>query len=272
MNRAFLVGINKYNCGQNLNGCVNDVTDMSQFLLNKCGFRATDIQMVTDSRATTVAIETGLRWLVTGLHAGDRVLFHYSGHGAQMPLGGIGEYKGLDDVICPCDFNWDPNYAISDQYFHNLFSSVPTGVELVWVSDSCHAGDLDREMSDFTSNGLRQSRTMLRPPEVVLKILASRDLNIQPMSITKAASSLNNVALIAGCHSDQTSADAYFNGRYNGALTHFLLQQLNQEDGLTISLTDLVSRVTNVMKENQFQQDPQLQGASSIENKGFLQG
>jgi hypothetical protein len=51
MNRAFLVGINAYP-GNSLNGCVNDITDMAQFLVERCGFQHADIRLLTDGRAT----------------------------------------------------------------------------------------------------------------------------------------------------------------------------------------------------------------------------
>ncbi len=52
MNKAVLVGINEYP-GCPLEGCVNDVSDMAQFLTSKCGFAPRDIRLVTDAQATT---------------------------------------------------------------------------------------------------------------------------------------------------------------------------------------------------------------------------
>ena len=37
MNRALLVGINKYPSSP-LNGCINDIQDMADFLVGKCKF------------------------------------------------------------------------------------------------------------------------------------------------------------------------------------------------------------------------------------------
>jgi hypothetical protein len=51
MNRALLVGINSYP-GAPLNGCVNDVTDMANFLVDNCNFTMSDIRLLTDARAT----------------------------------------------------------------------------------------------------------------------------------------------------------------------------------------------------------------------------
>src|SRR5712692_4457306 len=106
MNKALLVGINAYP-GNELKGCINDVTDMRDLLQAKSGFGAADIRLLTDAQATTAEIGKGLDWLVAGVQPGDRILFHYSGHGAQMPTRNpSGEVDGLDEVICPVDFDW----------------------------------------------------------------------------------------------------------------------------------------------------------------------
>src|SRR6516162_11950800 len=115
MNRAFLVGINKYP-SQPLKGCVNDVVDMANFLVSKCNFAMEDIRLLVDERATKAAIIERLDWLLKGLKSGDRILFHYSGHGVQLPARNIqGEVDSLDEAICPVDFDWTDEHTIRDK-------------------------------------------------------------------------------------------------------------------------------------------------------------
>jgi|SRR5882724_5683534 len=111
---------------------------MAEFLVKSCGFLDSEIRLLVDDRATTDAIRERLAWLVNGLRPGDRVLFHYSGHGTIIPLrapnGAITEEH---DAIYPIDFDFTPEHALTDAYFREIFAGVPSGVEFNWVSGSC---------------------------------------------------------------------------------------------------------------------------------------
>ena len=116
-NRALLVGINDYPSPNQLSGCLNDIDDMSAYLQSACGFEPGDIQTIADKQATTANILAALEAFASSLAPGDRALFHYSGHGAQMPTRTSGEIDGLDEVICPVDFDWSDAHAIRDDDF-----------------------------------------------------------------------------------------------------------------------------------------------------------
>jgi hypothetical protein len=97
------------------------------------------IRLLTDVRATKTAIVERLNLLVSGARPRDRLVFHYSGHGAQMPTRNpAAEVDKLDEVICPVDFDWSDEHAIRDKDFYKIFAAVPDGVEFIWISDSCH--------------------------------------------------------------------------------------------------------------------------------------
>jgi len=79
MKKAVLVGINKYRiAGADLNGCVNDVTNLRDILLKYFDFDVNDIRVITDERATKDAIIDGLGWLTDGVKSGDSILFAFS--------------------------------------------------------------------------------------------------------------------------------------------------------------------------------------------------
>lgn len=270
MDRALLVGINKYP-GCPLNGCVNDITDMANFLKDKCGFQMNNIRLLTDARATKAAIVERLNLLVNGARSGDRLLFHYSGHGAQMPTRNpAAEVDKLDEVICPVDFDWSDEHAIRDKDFYKIFATVPQGVEFIWISDSCHSGDLSK---DFPKKGYVH-KTIMPPEDIDWRLQTAKELivkspdKIQVTSLSRAVKELN-VALISGCKSDETSADAVFNKRANGALTYYLLKELNSANGLKAPLADIVKKVTKAVATYNKTQHPQLEGSKAIAGKPF---
>lgn len=259
--KALLVGINKY-ADAPLAGCVNDVTDMADFLVKSCGFNSANIRLLVDKRATTEAIKARLEWLVSDLKAGDRIYFHFSGHGAQAPTRNPkGEVDGLDEVICPVDFDWEDKRMIRDDDFIRIFLKIPAGVTAVWVSDSCHSGDLSRDASWL---GGRKPRFMPQPEDIQWRMRAVVENKIP----VKVKVTVPNIALISGCRSDQTSADASFKSRSNGALTYHLLQELRSNPDASLEV--LVNKVRAALKKAKFTQVPQLEGPAEQLSKGFL--
>lgn len=267
MDKALLVGINRYPVAP-LRGCVNDIADMAELLVAKCGFAMSDVRLVADERATTSEILERLNWLVDGVSAGDRIFFHYSGHGTQMATRDHqGEIDGLDEVICPVDFDWTDSHVIRDKDFRRIFGSVPSGVEFVWVSDSCHSGDLSK---DFPPDGALW-KSFPVPIDIQWRIATANEVGVKALTLFSASAEAANAALISGCQSDQTSADATFDGRPNGALTYFLLKVLRSQDGLKLPLDQVVSSVKKeIAGTGKYRQIPGIEGSPDIIKQPFL--
>ena len=68
--------------------------------------------------------------------------------------------------------------------------------------------------------------------------------------------------LITGCRDTQTSADAFINGRYNGALTFALVEAIRKSKG-RLTYRELHDRASAVLKARKFDQVPQLEGRTS---------
>ncbi|HVP49190.1 MAG TPA: caspase family protein [Bryobacteraceae bacterium] len=265
MNRAFLVGINAYP-GNELQGCVNDVTDMADFLVSHCGFDEGDIRLLTDARATTSAILERVNWLLQGVTAGDRIVFHYSGHGAQFPVRGQdGKVTRVDECICPVDFDWTEEHAIRDKQFNELFKAVPKGVDFEWVSDSCFSGDLAREMQPPK----RRIKAMPMPADIAWRMRTAETKGMKLQGFEHVVKNLN-VVLISGCSARETSADAEIDGRFNGALTYYLLQTLTGPMGLTQDLGHAVARTRAALNKGGYSQHPQLEGSPDLMQEPFL--
>lgn len=267
MNKALLVGINAYPAAP-LRGCINDISDMASLLVERCGFAMNDVRMLADDRATTAAIFERLNWLVDGAVSGDRLFFHYSGHGTQMATRDHqGEVDGLDEVICPFDFDWKDEHVIRDKDFKRIFGSVPLGVEFIWVSDSCHSGDLSRDIPPPDSI-IRQYPA---PVDIRWRVDSARLLGQSALTMNRMIEDTDSVALIYGCRSDQTSADSVFDGRANGALTYFLLQALHEEGGTALPLDKLLEVVrAKIVAAEKYRQVPGVEGSPSIVSRPFL--
>jgi len=260
--KALCVGLNTYPSSP-LRGCVNDVSDLVHFVADNCGFDPKNVRMLTDERATTQAILERLDWLVTDLIPGDEILFQYSGHGAQLATRDPqGEVDSLDECLCPIDFDWSDEHAIRDKQLHEIFDRVPEGVHAIFVNDSCHSGTSLRD-GNF---GGRLSRCLIPPEDIAWRHEAAKRSGFKALGLN----TVPNVALIAGCREDQTSADASFNGRSNGALTYFLLQELGKKDGLQVNLQTLVQRIRYDLTQASYSQIPQLEGPESLLAKTFF--
>lgn len=143
--RALLVGINDYPTPEaRLEGCVNDVFLMSE-ALQELGFDPSGIRTVLDSRATAGAIRERIEWLLDGARPGDERVLYYSGHGAQITDYGSDEtLDRKDECLVPVDFDWDRANAVTDDWFHELYSQLPYDTRFLAVLDCCHSGGMTR--------------------------------------------------------------------------------------------------------------------------------
>ncbi|MGA8753177.1 caspase family protein, partial [Candidatus Deferrimicrobium sp.] len=141
MKKALLVGINRYpDPGNELKGCVNDVRQMADTLKSRYGFPGDgSLRILTDARATTKAILDGLAWLTAGASPGDSLVFHFSGHGSQVPdRNGDETSDRLDEILCPYDLDWD--HPLTDDDLAAACADVPPGALLTVILDCCHSG------------------------------------------------------------------------------------------------------------------------------------
>lgn len=258
MKKALLVGINDYPFFP-LRGCINDVEDMAAFLVARGGFRKSDIRLVTDRRATASAITSRLRWLVRSLRPGDEGLFHFSGHGTRLATRNPeGEVDGLDEVVCPADYDWTGRRAIRDKDFAALFQPLRAGARLLWISDSCHSGDLSR--GEDPGSAASRPRRLPAPPDVAWRIAAAAESGWRPLGFARVASDLG-LNLLAACAPHETAIDGSFDGRPNGAFTRILLDTLASGQWRRRAIASLVAEVGLRLAAAGFTQTPGIEGS-----------
>ena len=263
--RALLIGINKYQIdGADLRGCVNDVQDLSAALVECYGFKKSDIAVLTDAAATKKAMQAGMKALVRDSKKGDVAVIHYSGHGSNVPDDNGDESDGRDEILCPTDLNWDD--PLRDDWLRTTFDGLKEGVSLTVIMDCCHSGTNTRAFLPPDApirqrylpspSSLRRAETGRSIPTVTTAIRRSTPAARKSKDIVKA--DLPEL-LITGCRDTQTSADAFINGRYNGALTYALVEAMRKGKG-ALTYNQLHDRASAVLKAKKFEQVPQLEG------------
>lgn len=267
--KALLVGINRYRiAGADLQGCINDVTNVRDLLFKYFGFTNRDIRVLVDERATKKNILSRLKWLVEKARAGDALLFHFSGHGSQILDRDGDELKDKkDEILCPHDMDWDGNF-IADDDLYKLFKTLPKGVNLEVLLDCCHAGTGTREMMAIKNLPLEMSfKLRFLPPPVDIACREDEDMEVR--RLLRGRNPVNHV-LFSGCRENQTSADAYINGSYNGAFTYYFSRRLREVHG-NLSRAELLRRIRASLKFNGFSQVPQLECEKSERNRKLLE-
>ena len=244
--KALLIGINYTGTQNELYGCINDVNCIKERIC-KQGFTENNINIITDltsKKATRANILTDFKNLLVNSRAGDFLFFTYSGHGSYILDRNGDERDGYDEMIVSCDLK-----GILDDEFKSLIqSNLKTDVTLFAMFDSCFSGSV-----------------------LDLKYQYLDSLNYDNYTEnSKVLETNGNVFMISGCTDEQTSADAFINGRANGAMTWSLLEGLKQNPMCT--WRELIKTMRDLLKESKYTQIPQFSSGTfvNIDNPVFI--
>jgi len=258
---AVLVGINIYEePGNDLSGCVNDVDSMYNLLTQQFGFNSDNIKILTDSQATKQNIINHLNWLADLSIPGDELVFHYSGHGSQVIDNDWDEEDFLDEILCPYDLDWDD--PLTDDIIHDIFKNVDPDAYLTMVCDACHSGTMSREFSRVEGVP-NSSRKSMRAPIDRATLIEGKKVVKNKMGRSNDNADTQNHVLFSGCTDEQTSSDAWLNGRWQGAMTWSLMQAINNRTE-NLDWTRIQKDVLNILAEWEFEQTPELSGKQEL--------
>lgn len=255
--RALLVGINKYP-GSPLRGCVNDILATREILMARFGLTSNDIRILLDERATKKNIVERIKWLLSEQMVHDKVLFWFSGHGAYLPNRDPSkdyEYTGNDQLICPVDFDWNGTYILDDD-FHALIKDKRPSCQFTAVMDCCHSGTFYRDVHGFAWGAYRKDKAILPPLDIALRDNAYNPKVGHKPILKPRKPTIPGFKMISGCKDTQTSADAYIDGEYRGALSWAL--QKTWGENPKVNLTDLMRVACDDLAEAGYAQEPQM--------------
>lgn len=231
---ALLIGINYEGTENELRGCINDVIAMQK----ECEARGYECVVMTDHSEGEPYLPTReniLRQLVNLIVSGkEDLLFHYSGHGTYIIDENYDEVDGKDECIVPIDY--DSKGVIIDDELRGVMQLLSSKQRIFCLMDCCHSG---------TSFDLRY-------------VLYSNSSNTRYKMVDerKDKGTRGKCVMVSGCLDAQTSADAYIQEEYRGAMTFAFISALRNPDVATYR--DLIVEMRRILQEGGYTQIPTL--------------
>ena len=269
---ALLVGINDYPLDSALEGCINDVNLMKQYLLSQTdAFHVNEstVKTLTDYQASKTSVVENFKNHFKNATAEDTVLFYFSGHGCQEIADTTvwrQERDGkLECVVCYIIPGSQSSPLLADKELRYLIANLysTNKPEIITIFDCCHSGDNTREswvMQGVDTNDIETYKAVRR----LVDPLPQRPWNdfIFHKEITSEEATNHFPAgthvQIAACQDKQLATEAYHPklAQTNGVFTRNLVRILKETNG-NIAYYDLKTRIKNFTKFA-YNQIPQL--------------
>ena len=208
---GLVIGIDDYGGPDDLQGAVADAQDVAAALR---GIGAREVIVLLNSAARRARIFSELQMMEKKTKAGDIIVLHYAGHGAQEPIrpgdtDPDGDGRNEDFVLGGFRTLHDPAERVIDKEIVAWLAATGSrGVKVLFVADSCHSGGMIRGMRP----GVRTRKLEIAPPG-----LDSIARNVR--SISMADPGLANVTFLAAVPRNRASPEVTIDGKPRGALS-----------------------------------------------------
>ena len=275
---ALLVGINDYLGGvTGLNGCVNDVKRMAEFLqLRTQGgeFELKPLTLTSGDRANASEVKPTRQVVIDGFRthlcqAGpdDVALFYYSGHGSQEkapPELWHLEPDHLDETLVCYDSRTDGQWDLADKELGLLIAEVARKKpHIVVILDSCHSGSGTRAPAE---PGVR---------------LAPNDKRERPLSSFEGFAQLpkgkavepgkpdggewlvlpeGKHVVLSACRPEEVANERFLGDDIHGVMSYYLLEALRRS-GTSLTYRDAFTRVGTLVRNQVAQQNPVIEAS-----------
>ncbi|GAB1518533.1 Ca(2+)-dependent cysteine protease [Rhizoctonia solani] len=223
------VGINYVGQSVELQGCVNDAYNVSEFLSVQFGYEEENIRQLSDSATdprflpTRENIIAGMHWLVKDAQPTDALFFHFSGHGGQTKDLDGDEADGFDEGMSintqamarALSYLYHSGSALDLPYTYSTDGKVKehsqlveTGRGLLSVGKSWARGDM--------SGAIKGLNDVIRPP-------TSRQARKQAILRSRQTRcSEADVISWSACKDSEKSDDAFEGHEAVGAMSEIL--------------------------------------------------
>jgi hypothetical protein len=268
---------------------------MSTYLNQNFGYAREDMVILTDdqqnpmSQPTKANILRAMHWLVKDARPNDSLFFHYSGHGGQTPDLDGDEEDGYDEVIYPVDFR-SQGHIVDDEMHLIMVKSLPAGVRLTAIFDSCHSGSaLDLPYLYSTQGVLKEPNLAKEAGQGLLSIVgsyargdlsgvasaamgffkkaATGDSIYERNLVTKTSPA--DVVMWSGSKDDETSQDANISGEATGAMSWAFITALKKKPHQ--SYVQLLNSIRDELS-TKYTQKPQLSCSHPLSKSDTLPG
>ena len=257
--KCLLMGLNYIGTSFQLNGCINDMKNLQQYLISNQYFTLFEIVIMSDHQKGTLYptkanIKYQLNELIkfaTSISPQHKIQLFvvYSGHGSYIKDKSTDELDHKDEVWCPLDHETN-GYIVDDELRLQFLNKLPKNVDLILLSDSCNSGTI-----------------------VDLRYLYRLDANDTLIINNNLIETNCNVICISGCQDNQVSEDTYLidptTGKYEyqGAMTAAFIA--NYRNGNTYNR--LITKMRIWLKKRGYRQLPELSSGRQINvNHKFL--
>jgi uncharacterized caspase-like protein len=273
--RALLVGISRYNRGRPLDWhnlhAGNDVQALRRVLIDRFGFPADQILVLTDAQATRRGIlDAFRRHLIAPARPGDVVLFHFSGHGQQIRDDNGDELDGLDESLVPFDYITQraadgEKTNIRDDLLGALLQELKARMagadgkvqgSITVTIDCCFSGTATRGRLVTRGRGWNEALDGPRPPSSPGGAPDSASGVLTPGEAVA-----RGYVFLSACENDQQAKEITDAGGrpLGGAFTYQLVRALAQATPQT-TYRALFERVSAEVSGTVPEQNPQLEG------------
>ncbi|GAB2809119.1 caspase family protein [Ferruginibacter profundus] len=223
------IDVSHYGSNGRLPNCDNDARAM-QLIAKEEQYET--LAILINKKATSTNVLMALSRAAELLHAGDKLLLTYSGHGSFFPDLNGDEADGYDETWVLYD------RMLTDDELYYTWSKFRPGVMIVLVSDSCHSGTVAKPLlSNWTQRELdtmdKNSVTEVLKAEALLLYKRHRDTydrHLKSLPSPKKIRLMASVILLAGCGDKQFAIAESRSGRKLSLFTDELIRVYKKKD------------------------------------------
>ncbi|QFS52795.1 caspase family protein [Nostoc sphaeroides] len=266
---ALLVGIDEYLNVSPLQGCVNDITAIKEYLEGRVDTDGYQVHLRTllNKDATRQKIIDGFRQHLCQAGNEDVAFFYYAGHGSQEEapeeFWSI-EPDRLNETLVCYDSRSPGGWDLADKEMAKLIAEIAQkNPHITIIMDCCHSssgtrGDIEADTAERKAPIDRRKRPLesfILSNKDAEQLLTERSLATNPTGWTLPRA---KHIFLAACRDRQTAKEYNVGGQRRGAFSYFLLDTLKKANG-SLTYRDLFKRTNALVRSKVANQSPQLE-------------